>query len=121
MQAFQDHTPIVPFGIFDLASASQFWQLSDVTVLPEWQGWGVGRKLVKCGIERVKEGVAVGGLQTESEVYVDLQTNPGAQVFCEQLGFEKYSEWEMDGLEWNEMIWWGRVKDVANDHSATTS
>lgn len=122
MKAFRDEKlcPRIPFGNFSEEDAPQCLLLSDVSVLPEWQGRGVGSMLVRWGIERAREGVkGVGG--RESDVHVDLQANPGTQAFWEKLGFEMYSKWEMDGMEWNEMILRPDRRDAAQGHTARTS
>ncbi len=56
--------------------------LSDVIVEPEYQGKGIGRKLVEASISRLKEGMKPG-----YKVKLTLNSAKGKEPFYEKFGF----------------------------------
>jgi GNAT superfamily N-acetyltransferase len=58
------------------------WYLSPVCTWPQWQGRGVGKKLLAWALERAE--------RTGTPVY--LRSAPGARGFYERAGFEEVEE-----------------------------
>ena len=56
--------------------------LSDVIVVPEYQGMGIGRKLVEASIRKLKEGMKPG-----YKVKLNLNSAKGKETFYEKFGF----------------------------------
>lgn len=57
--------------------------LSDVIVIPEYQGQGIGRKLVEASIQKLKEGMKPG-----YKVKLTLNSAKGKELFYEKFGFK---------------------------------
>ena len=57
--------------------------LSDVIVIPEDQGQGIGRKLVEASIQKLKEGMKPG-----YKVKLTLNSAKGKEPFYEKFGFK---------------------------------
>lgn len=57
--------------------------LSDVIVIPEYQGMGIGRKLVEAGIQKLKAGMKPG-----YKVKIVLNASKGKEPFYEKFGFK---------------------------------
>ena len=57
--------------------------LSDVIVIPEYQGQGIGRKLVEASIQKLKEGMKPG-----YKVKLTLNAAKGKEPFYEKFGFK---------------------------------
>ena len=57
--------------------------LSDVIVIPEYQGQGIGRKLVEAVIQRIKDDVKPG-----FKVKLNLNAAQGKEPFYEKFGFK---------------------------------
>ncbi|MBP5729463.1 MAG: GNAT family N-acetyltransferase [Clostridia bacterium] len=57
--------------------------LSDVIVIPEYQGQGIGRKLVEASIQKLKEGMKPG-----YKVKLTLNSAKGKEPFYEKFGFK---------------------------------
>lgn len=57
--------------------------LSDVIVIPEYQGQGIGRKLVEASIQKLKEG-----MKTGYKVKLALNAAKGKGPFYEKFGFK---------------------------------
>lgn len=58
--------------------------LSDVIVSPEYQGRGIGRKLVESVIRRIKDDMKPG-----YKVKLNLNSARGKEPFYEKLGFKR--------------------------------
>ena len=56
--------------------------LSDVIVDPDYQGQGIGRKLVEAGISKLREGMKPG-----YKVKLTLNSAKGKEPFYEKFGF----------------------------------
>ena len=56
--------------------------LSDVIVAPDYQGQGIGRKLVEASIQKLKEGMKPG-----YKVKLTLNSAKGKEPFYEKFGF----------------------------------
>ncbi len=57
--------------------------LSDVIVIPEYQGQGIGRRLVEASIQKLKEGMKPG-----YKVKLTLNAAKGKEPFYEKFGFK---------------------------------
>ena len=58
--------------------------LSDVVVAPEYQGQGIGRKLVEACIQRIKDDMKPG-----YKVKLNLCSAKGKEPFYKKLGFDE--------------------------------
>ena len=58
--------------------------IADVIVLPEYQGLGIGKNVVKSLLNHIKENLSVG---QSAMVYV--MSAAGKESFYESLGFER--------------------------------
>jgi len=77
-----------------LGDAAIFWLITDVWVLPEYQGKGVGRTLVEKILQYIKEN----GPKGYHAVY--LMCAKDKEGFYEKLGFMKRPhKWEGAGME----------------------
>lgn len=77
-----------------LGDAAIFWLITDVWVLPEYKGKGIGRKMVEMLIQYIKGN----GPKGYHALY--LMCAKGKEGFYEKLGFEKRpNEWEGAGME----------------------
>ena len=61
--------------------------ISDVIVLPEFQGQGIGRKLIEHLIDKAKESVG-----PDDYLKFILVAAPGKSTFYEKLGFSKRND-----------------------------
>ena len=78
-----------------LGDAAIFYYINDVWVLPEYQGKGIGTKLVEKLIEHVKETGIPG-----TSVSLCLMSAKGKEGFYEKLGFlQRPHGWEGAGME----------------------
>ncbi|MDE7266484.1 MAG: GNAT family N-acetyltransferase [Lachnospiraceae bacterium] len=59
-----------------------YWYLQEIIVLPEYQGQGLGRKIVNRLLEYIKETALPG-----TKVEVGLTSVKGKEPFYEKLGF----------------------------------
>lgn len=57
--------------------------LADVIVDPEYQGQGIGRKLVEASIQKLKDGMKPG-----YKVKLTLNSAKGKELFYEKFGFK---------------------------------
>ena len=77
-----------------LGDAAIFWLITDVWVLPEYQGKGIGRELVERVIRYIKENAPKG----YHALY--LMCSKGKEGFYEKLGFlQRPHDWEGAGME----------------------
>ena len=61
-----------------------YWYLQEIIVLPQFQGQGIGTKIVNRLLEYIKENAAPGTI-----VSVGLTAATGKDTFYEQFGFSK--------------------------------
>ena len=61
-----------------------YWYLQEIIVLPQFQGQGIGTKIVNRLLEYIKENTAQGTI-----VSVGLTAATGKDTFYEQFGFSK--------------------------------
>lgn len=119
----EEKVPTISVGDFKLDDCQRYWTCLDLNVLPSWQGHGVGTELVDWGVARAREGALPkihwqtfesgdggestvgGGDEVELDTVLELQANPGTAGFYSRFGFEGFSRWAMEGLEWGEMVW----------------
>ncbi len=74
----------VTVGVFVLLPLEDIlWELKNIAVAPEWQGKGVGRKLLACAIQKAK---AMGAAKLEVGTG---NSSVRALVFYEKAGFIK--------------------------------
>ena len=59
--------------------------ITDVIILPEYQGKGIGKKLMTGAIKYIKDGF----LKNGQSVFVNLMAAKGKERFYEQFGFEE--------------------------------
>lgn len=74
----------VPIGVFKARRTTSAWSISQVQLLPDWQGRGIGTELVS---QFVREARAKG----ESVELSVLKANPALRLY-ERLGFKVISE-----------------------------
>lgn len=67
--------------------------LMDVVVIPEYQGHGYGKLLVKSLIDSIKDG-----LEDNEEIMIQLLSAPGKQSFYNLFGFKVKKEIAEDGM-----------------------
>ena len=67
--------------------------LMDVVVIPEYQGHGYGKLLVKSLIDSIKDG-----LEDDEEIMIQLLSAPGKQSFYNLFGFKVKKEIAEDGM-----------------------
>lgn len=67
--------------------------LMDVVVIPEYQGHGYGKLLVKSLIDSIKDGV-----EDNEEIMIQLLSAPGKQSFYNLFGFKVKKEIAEDGM-----------------------
>ncbi len=67
--------------------------LMDVVVIPEYQGHGYGKLLVKSLIDSIKDG-----LEDNEEIMIQLLSVPGKQSFYNLFGFKVKKEIAEDGM-----------------------
>ena len=78
-----------------IGDAAIYWCLVDIWVLPEYQGKGIGRKIVNWLIQYVKDNSI-----KETSVSVFLMSAHGKEGFYEKLGFHcRPHEYEGSGME----------------------
>ncbi|MCL2050629.1 MAG: GNAT family N-acetyltransferase [Lachnospiraceae bacterium] len=78
-----------------IGDAAIYWCLVDIWVLPEYQGKGIGRKIVNWLIQYVKDNSIKG-----TSVSVFLMSAHGKEGFYEKLGFRcRPHEYEGPGME----------------------
>lgn len=61
-----------------------YYLIADVIVIPEWQGRGIGTKMIQLLIERIEEEMAEG-----ARVSVQLIAEKGKEDFYRGLGFKE--------------------------------
>jgi len=77
-----------------LGDKAIFWLIIDVWVLPEYQGKGIGRKLMEILIQYIKENAPKGYHS------ISLMSAKGKEGFYEKLGFmPRPHTWEGAGME----------------------
>lgn len=67
--------------------------IMDVVVMPEYQGKGYGKLLIKSLLNKIREG-----LQDGEEVMIQLLSAPGKQSFYNLFGFKVKKEVAEDGM-----------------------
>ena len=67
--------------------------LMDVVVIPEYQGYGYGKLLVKSLIDSIKDG-----LEDNEEIMIQLLSATGKQSFYNLFGFKVKKEIAEDGM-----------------------
>ena len=65
-----------------VGDGAMYWYLQEIIVLPEFQGKGIGRRIVNRLIEHIKSTAIVG-----TNVQVGLTSVKGKEPFYEKLGF----------------------------------
>lgn len=76
-----------PCGYYALEKGNEFIQLHELTILPEYQGQGIGTRLLKEAIEMGKNNHVPVRLQV-------LKENTGAIDLYQRMGFKEVDETE---------------------------
>ena len=78
-----------------IGDASIYWILTEIWVLPEYQGRGIGSKIVNWLLQYIRDNVVKG-----SYAAVFLMCAKDKENFYEKLGFKcRPNEWEGPGME----------------------
>lgn len=65
-----------------VGDGAMYWYLQEIIVLPEYQGMGIGKSIVKRLLEHIEENIIPG-----TGVEVGLTAVKGKEPFYEKLGF----------------------------------
>lgn len=65
-----------------VGDGAMYWYLQEIIVLPEYQGQGIGRKIVNRLLEHIKENTMPG-----TAVEIGLTAVKGKEPFYEKFGF----------------------------------
>ena len=78
-----------------VGDAAIYWLIADIWVLPEYQGKGIGRKIVSWLLQYIRDNGIKG-----SHAAVFLMCAKDKEGFYEKLGFSRRpNEWEGAGME----------------------